>query len=250
MKKREQRADRVRLLDADPQLGACLTREELPRARRFVVAETVRLRRGNHDPAGLGSPDLLGLLVLDGLMVSVLEVAGRRCEELIAPGTLLRPWDHCAHTAPIACDLGWRAREPATIALLDERVTFVCARWPAVLDELTRRSVERCHRLALTMAICSLQHVEIRLLVLFWHLADRFGKVTSEGTVVPLKLSHSDLAGLIGAQRATASAKLAGLCDQGRLSRRSDRTWVLHGEPPQQLHDIRARARYPMLAAA
>ncbi|HZE04843.1 MAG TPA: Crp/Fnr family transcriptional regulator [Solirubrobacteraceae bacterium] len=234
---------RVQLLEADSELAACVAAEELEHARRTSIAEVVTLRRGMHDPSNLGPPHLLGLLVVDGLMVSILEVAQRRCHELIGPGTLLRPWDQCGDTPLTPCAVRWKVLEPMTIARLDERVMRICARWPAMLGELTRRAILRSHDLALMMAIHSLQHVEIRLLVLLWHLADRFGKVTPEGTAIPLKLTHADLAGLIGAQRPSTSAKLSKLCDEGRLSRRPDRTWLLHGHPPDELQDIRTRAR-------
>lgn len=78
--------------------------------------------------------------------------------------------------------------------------------------------------------------------MLFWHLADRFGRVTSEGTVVPLRLSHSDIAELIGSQRPSVSVRLSDLAKRGILARRRDRTWVLLGEPPVELRDIRANA--------
>lgn len=237
----ESGTERVRLLEADRELAACVGADELECAQLTTVADIIRLERGVQDPSGLGSHHLLGLLVLDGLMISVLEVAQRRGYELIGPGALLRPWDHRDDTGSTPCVLRWKVLEPVTVARLDERVTGACARWPALLAELTRRAVDRSQGLALMLAIHSLQHVEIRLLVLLWHLAERFGKVTPEGTAIPLRLTHSDLAGLIGAQRPSTSAKLSDLCDQGRLSRRPDRTWVLHGRPPQELHDKRHR---------
>ena len=118
------------------------------------------------------------------------------------------------------------------LALLDARLITLSARWPELMQGVLRRAIERSHALALNVAIHSLQHVELRLLVLFWHLADRFGRVTPEGTVVPLKLSHGDLAELIGSQRPSVSLRLAGLGASGQLRRRPDRTWLLRGEPP------------------
>jgi len=64
--------------------------------------------------------------------------------------------------------------------------------------------------------------------------------VTSEGTVVPLPLSHSDIAELIGSQRPSVSVHLSKMAKDGVLARREDRTWVLLGEPPAELRDIRA----------
>ena len=206
------------------------------------MAEVVELRRGLHEPGLIGRADMLGVLVLDGLMIRSVEVAQRQCGELVTGGALLRPWDHFGSAAPMPFEVQWRVIQPVRLALLDHRVTLVCARWPALLHELVRRAMERSHTLALMAAIHSLQHVEIRLLVLMWHLADRFGRVTPEGTVVPLKLTHRDLAELVGSQRPSVSANLVKLSRQGILSRRADRTWLLHGQPPQELQDLRAGA--------
>jgi CRP-like cAMP-binding protein len=81
--------------------------------------------------------------------------------------------------------------------------------------------------------------VDLRLLVLFWHLAERFGKVTPAGTVVPLSLSHADLAELIGAARPSVSTALKELSQQGFVQRnRADRSWLLGRELPDRLKDI------------
>ncbi len=235
------RLARVRLLEVDPDLGQGLSAEDRAHAQRFAVAETIRLGRGVHDPSRIGSPDLLGLLVLDGLLIRGVEVAERRCGELVGAQELLRPWDHFGHAAPMPFEVRWRVVQPVTLAILDNRFTLVSARWPTLIHDLVRRAVERSHALAFNVAIHCLQHVRLRLLVLLWHLADRFGRVTQEGTVVPLKLSHGDLAELIGSQRPSVSASLGKLAEEGLVSRRDDRTWLLHGDPPEELRDMRAR---------
>lgn len=75
--------------------------------------------------------------------------------------------------------------------------------------------------------------------MLFWHLADRFGHVMTEGTVVPLRPTHRDIAEFAGSQRCSVSVLLSELAKRGRLVRRPDRTWLLLGEPPLQLRDMR-----------
>ena len=182
------RTRRVRLLEEDPDLAADLSPGDLEQASRYAVTEVVDLARGVHDPSRLGSGDLLGLLVIDGLLIRSVQVAERRCGELVGPGSLLRPWDHFGRHAPMPFEVGWRVISPARMALLDQRITMVAARWPALMHRMVARAVERSHALALNVAIHSLQHVELRLLVLMWHLADRFGRVPPEGTVIPLDL--------------------------------------------------------------
>jgi CRP/FNR family cyclic AMP-dependent transcriptional regulator len=232
----------VRLLDEDPDLGSGLTAADLEKARQYAVASTITVRPGTYDPSTIGSVELLGLLVLEGLMIRGIEVAERRCGELVGPEALLRPWDHFGRVAPMPFEVHWRVIEPTRLAILDQKVMLVAARWPPLIHALMKRAVERSHALALNVAIHCLQHVEVRLLVLFWHLADRFGRVTSQGTEVPLKLTHRDLAELIGSQRPSVSQKLSELERRGQLIRRPDRTWMLPGDPPDEVRDLRARS--------
>ncbi len=233
----------IRLLDADPDLGQGLSPADRETARRYAICETATLGRGVHEPWTIGSDDLLGLLVLEGLLIRSVEVARRRCGELVGPGAIIRPWDHFGNYAPLPFEVRWRVVRPVRVAMLDQRLTTVSARWPSLMHAIVRRAIGRSQALALNVAIHTLQHVELRLLVLLWHLADRFGRVTPAGTVIPLELSHQDLAELVGAQRPSVSARLSALNRRGELVRRADRTWLLPGDPPAELRDTRARAR-------
>ena len=96
-----------------------------------------------------------------------------------------------------------------------------------IVDRLS----ERAQRLAVTQAISQLNRVDRRLLALFWHLAERWGRVARDGIVVPLVLSHRLIGELVGARRPTVSTALAELARDGQLSRRDDGTWLLTGEP-------------------
>ena len=74
-----------------------------------------------------------------------------------------------------------------------------------IVDRLS----ERAQRLAITQAISQLNRVDRRLLALFWHLAERWGRVASDGIAVPLVLSHRLIGELVGARRPTVSTALA-----------------------------------------
>jgi hypothetical protein len=67
--------------------------------------------------------------------------------------------------------------------------------------------------------------------------------VTPEGIVVRLPLGHERLAGLVGSHRPSVTTAMGALGRAGRVSRRDDGYWVLHGEPPEKL-------RHHKLAAA
>lgn len=232
--------DRVRLLDVDRSLASALSEEELEVARRYAVADVVELGRGIHDPGQLAGDGLLGLLVLDGLLIRQVAVADRRCGELVGPGAVLRPWDDYGQAAPLPFDVSWRVIQETRLAQLDRRFMATVVQWPALIEAFTGRATERAQTLAFNVAVHCLRHVHIRLLVMFWHLADRFGRVTPDGTHVPLPLSHSDLAELVGAQRPSVTVALKRLSDAGLVRRHPhDHTWLLGHEPPAELRDIR-----------
>lgn len=233
----------VRVLDVDRGLAATLGDDDLAVARRYAVAGVVELPRGGYRPTEHFDGDgLLGLLVVDGLFVRSVAVADRHCGELVGPGAVLRPWDDFGGHAPLPFDVSWRVIRDLRLALLDRRFLAAIVRWPRLIEAFTERTTERAQTLAFNVAIHCLQHTELRLLVLFWHLADRFGRVTPNGTLVPLPLSHSDLAELIGVARPSVSLSLKELAEKGLVWRnRDDRTWVLSTEPPRELRDMRER---------
>ena len=101
-------------------------------------------------------------------------------------------------------------------------------------------------------ALLQLSPVETRLLVLFWHLAERWGRVTPDGISVRLRLPHELLGQLVGCQRASVTTALRHISDSGLLIRRSDGTWLLHGSPPGELAELnwQVAAATPSVASA
>jgi CRP-like cAMP-binding protein len=233
----------VHVLDADRSLGAALTDAELGTARRHAVAEVAELAAGVYSPRQLFAGDrLLGLLVLEGLLVCQVEVADRRSGELVGAGAVLRPWDDFGHAATIPFMVHWRVIQHTRMALLDRRFLLTIAHWPALIDAFVERISGHAQTLALNAAIQCLQQVNARLLVLFWHFADRFGRVTPDGVHLPLPLSHADLAELVGAARPTVSIALRQLAETGHIWRSEDRTWMLSKDPPELSYIRRPRA--------
>jgi CRP-like cAMP-binding protein len=236
--------ERVRLLDEDPSLAAGLSEEQLAGARRYAVADVVELTRGTYNPRGLfGSSGLLGLLVLDGMVIRQVAVGDRHCGELVGPGAVLRPWDDFGQVAPLPFEVSWRVLKETRLAQLDRRFLATIVHWPDLIETFTARATERAHTLAFNVAIHCLRHVHLRLLALLWHLADRYGRVTPDGTHVPLALSHADLAELVGAQRPSVSVALKRLANDGQVRRAADNGWLLSHEPPAELRDMRARKK-------
>ena len=99
---------------------------------------------------------------------------------------------------------------------------------------LAGRALLRSRRLANMFVIASYPHLEDRLLLLLWELADRFGHVRPDGVHVPLPMTHQVLSELAAARRPSVSGALGRLAATGALVRVQD-GWVLSGEPPLRL---------------
>lgn len=222
----------IRVLDADPELGRVLPRTELDRATRAARARLVTLDPGSWRPRTGGDlPGALGLLVLDGVVSRSVAVNGRSCAELLGAGDLLRPWDLPDTPEPFAGPCSWRVLQPATLAVLDERFATLAGRWPSIIAALLARSTRRARWLALHLAIAHVRQAEARLLMLFWQLAGRWGRMTPGGVALPLPLTHALLADLVCLHRPTTSTALQRLTRAGEIARRRDRGWMLLGEP-------------------
>jgi len=134
---------------------------------------------------------------------------------------------------------GWRVLEATRLAVLDGTVAAAMAAYPQLTGRLVARALERSRNLAINMAIIHQARVNSRLLMLLWHLADRWGRVRSDGVVLPLHLTHSVLADLVAARRPTVTSALSELARRQLVTPR-DRGWLLHGEPPGELLEIQA----------
>ena len=104
----------VALLDIDPELGSGLSPADFAQARRYAMADTATVGRGVHEPRTIGDQRLLGLLIIDGLLVRTVQVAERRCGELVGPGAILRPWDQAGTYSPMPFEVRWRVIEPCS----------------------------------------------------------------------------------------------------------------------------------------
>jgi CRP/FNR family transcriptional regulator, cyclic AMP receptor protein len=230
-------ANAVRLLDVDPDLGEALEGERADSARQQLLAGVVRLERGTWepDPDGYGARGGVGLLLVEGLIARRVALADRTCAELLGPGDLLRPWQKESEHAALPFDTTFRTIKPATIAVLDRRFCARLMRWPEVVCTLLGRALQRSRNLAAHMTIAQLPRIEVRLLVLFWHLADRWGRVRTGGVWLPLPLSHELLGAIIGARRPSVTSALSLLSEQGVVLRQDDGSWLLTGEPPTEL---------------
>jgi len=185
--------------------------------------------------------DHVGLLIIDGILSRELVVADHVSAELLGPGDLVRPWQPSSRTGLLPVDAVWTVLSPLTVAVLDRRFAAEMSRYPEITASLFDRLSERSLRLATTQAISQLTRVDRRLKALFWHLAERWGRVSGDGVIVPLALTHRILGQLVGARRPTVSTALSELAEREELMRRPDGSWLLRGDPP----DAESLARKP-----
>jgi CRP/FNR family transcriptional regulator, cyclic AMP receptor protein len=227
----------ISIVDADPDLADLLSEGELARARREALARVQRLSPGQWNAAEAHEPaeHHRGFLVVDGLLSRTVNVLGRHCVELVGHGDVMRPWSWDEVGSHVRAEVGWTVLEPTSLAVLDHAFVLRIVPWPQLGLELFNRGTRRAHHLAVALAIAHHQRVDDRLRLTLWHLAERWGRVTPDGIVVPLPLSHQRLADLVGAQRQSVTTALGELTRDGSISRRDEGHWVLHGEPPEEL---------------
>jgi CRP/FNR family transcriptional regulator, cyclic AMP receptor protein len=223
----------VSLLSLDPDLGARLDDERRAAAEVELAVRVLGLARGQWAGGELSSvtADHVGLLVVDGAMAREVVLADTISTELLGPGDLLRPWSPSNGSELLGQHVRWQVLADARLAVLNRSFGLAMLRFPEIHSMLLDRLNERAERLATLRAIGHLNSVERRLMALFWHLAERWGRMTAEGVVVPLTLSHRLLGELVGARRPTVSTAIAALAADGKLTRRSDATWLLADEP-------------------
>jgi CRP/FNR family transcriptional regulator, cyclic AMP receptor protein len=243
--------ERVRVFEEAPELLQQLDHGDVSGVKQLTT-QMLRLEPGvwqlklrDHELRGH-----LGLLVLDGLLARQVVIGEATCAELLGGGDVLRPWtEQKSGISSIASESRWHVVKPTRLAILNARFALQVCRWPGVTAAIIDRVVQRARWLSFHLAVCHIVGVEVRLLIVLWHFADRWGRVTSSGVKLPLPLSHGLLAGIVGARRPTVSTALGALRTQGLVERTED-GWLMHGDPPHELHALRSRvaAREPTIA--
>jgi CRP/FNR family transcriptional regulator, cyclic AMP receptor protein len=220
------------LLDLDVELASVLDPGRAALARPQLGVQHARFSPGPWAAARFGRAELFGLLVYRGVVAREVTLEGVDSLELTGPGDLLRPWEVPPGAGVLGHSIRWSVLTEARMAVLDRRVVSRLAAYPELMEALALRLAERTQRLAVTQAISQLTRVDDRLRMMLWHLVERWGRMTPEGAVLPLTLSHRQLAQLVGARRPSASSALSALAREGLVLRRGDGSWLLVGDPP------------------
>jgi CRP/FNR family transcriptional regulator, cyclic AMP receptor protein len=233
--------EKVCLLEALPEAVRIMSDQEVERARGELMAPVIAHAEGAWPTPveEVFDPLAMGLLVVEGLLARHVRLGETRTTELVGPGDILRPPDLEAGEPKFPAGIEFTVLEPARLALLDRDVSAAVCQWQPVVTAIVTAAARRSFGLAELLALSHLRRVDARLIVLFWQLAYRFGRVQADGVSVPLRLTHETLGRVVGAQRPSVTTALNQLEAAGRLSRRDGGGWLLHGEPPEDLERMR-----------
>lgn len=220
----------VRLLEEDPDLAENMRAEEREAPTRALVVRVATAEPGEWDPPA-PDPSSLGLLVLDGLLVRRLQLGSMPFAELLGPGDVLRPWEEGLAQDLLPALSGWKVLQLARFALLDRRANALIGRWPELNAAIASRILRRSRQLSYSMAAQHYFRVDDRLTAVLWQVALMWGRVRTDGILIPFRLSHEMLAEIICARRPSVTQALGSLERQGRILRTPEKRLVLLGDP-------------------
>lgn len=226
------------LLDADDDLA-----DEFDVRTRISVRQgtTVRVLEAEVGECDLGPAYAVvaagfGLLVLEGLIAFETHVGDRTATELVGSSDLIQPVALRAEAMlerTDVCKILW----PTKFALLDGEFVQRVRPWPQIVQVLLRRATRRTADVDAMRAIACHPRLEVRLDLLFWHLAARWGRVEPAGIRLTLPLTHRLLGQLVAAERPSISHALHRLSDAGLVTGAAG-DWHLHGAPEMHLESL------------
>lgn len=238
------------LLDADAELAEQFDVRSRVAARQLATARVLQV--------GVGDCDLSlwfetahpgpGLLVLDGVISFETRTSNRVAAELVGVGDLLQSPDLLADDL-LERSCIWRVLRPARLALLDGDFCDRVRPFPQIIRTLLERSCQRIAELDALRAIASQPRLEVRLVLLLWHLAARWGRVEPGCVRLCLPLTHRLLGQLVAAERPSVSHALKRLAQAGLVTGAAD-DLHLHGGLQFQLDFLSERPQALMKAPA
>lgn len=182
--------------------------------RRLAEAATLhRYPRGQVILTGESDPELVYLVKEGRVKISTLSPDGK--EQVLA---LLERGDLFGRLAPVD------PRVPPWVEALEPSV--ICTIPPPVFEEIVRRAPEvglqvirvlakRLRDAEREIADLSLRTVPARLAALLFRLPEEYGTACEDGIHLSLRLTHRDLAHIVGSSRETVTTILSEWRDQG-----------------------------------
>jgi CRP-like cAMP-binding protein len=191
-----------------------------------LPARTIYLPAGEIDSALLELDEsYFGVMVLDGLLLVEHQAGRARIGWMMGEHDLIVPSASCdAHLT----DGGrWRALTPACVAVLDREFALRARHVPQVTSVLLKRVTTTANWLLAKGLVAGAPTVVEQLLLVFRLYGERWGRVTADGVLLRLPLTHAVLALVCGARRPSVTLALHALERDGSLRRTVDGAWLL-----------------------
>jgi CRP/FNR family transcriptional regulator, cyclic AMP receptor protein len=240
----------IHLLDEDPDLAAGISANRMPLARQRAVAYVVGEDPGPADFLGAygAAAGWLGLLLLDGLVLQHAAVLDRTSTQVLAPGDVFCPWEFDQECALQPSAITFEVIAPSRLALLDDEFAARVRPWPQIASALIGRAARRAHGFTVAHGLATYPRVDVRVVALLWHLAERCGVALADETVVlPLALTPWTIARIVGCEPGLVRSALGTMRREGLVSPTAG-GWLLSGTLSMQIEFLLARAKARPLA--
>jgi len=225
---REAAISTVSLARVLPAILASVPAEDHEVAARTLVVPLVRARDADlAEVMGTQMPAAFAFLVVEGVVLKETSLEGRTALELLGPGDVLAPPLTAVRQLDSRAVSRYLAHGVVSLAAIEARFRRSARRWPGIGDFLHDRLGRQTHRASMNLAMLHLPRTEDRVIALFSDLGERFGRVTPDGVVIDLRLSHEVIGGLVGGRRSTVTIALNRLAANGLLERIGDQRWKL-----------------------
>lgn len=231
----------INVLQQDPELAQHLGPARAESARQRALAGVISVSKGIfclHEtlPAEHGT---MGMLVLDGMLLRAVAVTRWPSLDVLGPGDVFRVSERERDAyASVSAEVGWWGLRPARLAVLDASFARRMSDYPEVIGELASRLWRRSTATSLRLAIVQQPDLSVRLHYMLWHLADRFGRMETEGMILRVPLCHSLLSWLVCARRPAVSRALKELERADLVASLADGMWGLGRQAPEGFSEL------------
>jgi CRP/FNR family cyclic AMP-dependent transcriptional regulator len=228
------------LLDADDDLAQELD-GRLPHVARQLAVVRVLDTEVDEDlsPWLEKVRDGPGLLILSGVVAFETRIFDRIATELLGAGDLLQPFSDRSENLLVRVG-DWRVLSSTRFAMLDAEFAERVRAMPQIVQSMLRRTTRRSAEIDALRAITCQPRLEVRLVLLLWHLSARWGRVEPAGIRLCLPLTHRLLGQMVGAERPSITHALKRLGQAGLVTG-TTLDLHLHGDLDHQLEALTER---------
>ncbi len=211
-----------------PEILSSVPAEDRELAERTLVVPLLSARDEDlADVVTAQTPGAFDFLIVDGVVLKETSLASRSALELLGPGDLLAPPLTAVRQLESRAVSRYLAHGRVSLAAIEAHFRQAAGRWPGIADFLHDRLGRQTHRASMHLAMLQLPRIEDRVIALFADLAERFGRVTPEGVLIDVPLTHDVIGGLVGGRRPTVTLALHKLASNGLLERHHGDHWKL-----------------------